>query len=86
MNTLQLKQMLVQKIELIQDDSYLLAINTLIDSSMNANKVFILNDEQKIKLLESKKQLANNEVTEIEDAFNEIDLWLEKNNTNLSSG
>ena len=42
MNTLQLKQMLVQKIELIQDDSYLLAINTLIDSSINANKVFIL--------------------------------------------
>ena len=78
MNTLQLKQMLVQKIELIQDDSYLLAINTLIDSSMNANKVFILNDEQKMKLIESKKQLNNNEITELEDAFNEIDLWLEK--------
>jgi len=78
MNTLELKQMLFQKIELIQDDLYLEAINTLIDSSMNANKVFILNDEQKIKLLESKKQLENNEVTEIEDAFNEIDLWLEK--------
>ena len=78
MNTLQLKQILVQKIELIQDDSYLLAINTLIDSSINANKVFILNEEQKIKLIESKKQSANNEITELEDAFNEIDLWLEK--------
>jgi hypothetical protein len=78
MNTLQLKQMLVQKIELIQDDSYLLAINTLIDSSINANKVFILNEEQKITLLKSKKQLENNEVTELEDTFDEIDLWLEK--------
>jgi hypothetical protein len=78
MNTLQLKQILVQKIELIQDDSYLLAINTLIDSSINANKVFIFNEEQKIKLIESKKQSAKNEITELEDAFNEIDLWLEK--------
>jgi hypothetical protein len=78
MSTLELKQMLVNKIKLIEDDSYLLAINTLIDSSLNENAVFKLNNEQKYKIEKSIKQAEKGNTTDINKAFDDIDEWLQK--------
>jgi hypothetical protein len=78
MSTLELKQMLVNKIKLIEDDSYLLAINTLIDSSLNENAVFKLNNEQKNKIEKSIKQAEKGNKTDIDKAFDDIDEWLQK--------
>ena len=78
MSTLELKQMLVNKIKLIEDDSYLLAINTLIDSSLNENTVFKLNNEQKNKIEKSIKQAEIGNTTDIDKAFDDIDEWLQK--------
>jgi hypothetical protein len=78
MSTLELKQMLVNKIKLIEDDSYLLAINTLKDSSLNENAVFKLNNEQKNKIEKSIKQAEKGKTTDIDKAFDDIDEWLQK--------
>ena len=78
MSTLELKQMLVNKIKLIEDDSYLLAINTLIDSSLNENAVFKLNNEQKYKIEKCIKQAEKGNTTDINKAFDDIDEWLQK--------
>ena len=78
MSTLELKQLLVQKIELIEDDNYLIAINNLIDKVNIKNTVFQLNTKQKSKLQKSKLQLEMNDTKELDIVFNEIDLWLQK--------
>jgi len=78
MSTLELKQLLVQKIELIDDDNYLIAINNLIDKVNIKNTVFQLNTKQKSKLQKSKLQLEMNDTKELDIVFNEIDLWLQK--------
>lgn len=78
MSTLELKQLLVQKIELIDDDKYLIAINNLIDKVNIKNTVFQLNTKQKSKLQKSKLQLEMNDTKELDIVFNEIDLWLQK--------
>jgi len=78
MSTLELKQMLVHKIGLIEDDSYLLAINTLIDSTLNENVVFELNQEQKTRIDKSIKQAETGKTLTINKAFDDIDEWLQK--------
>ena len=78
MSTLELKQLLVQKIELIEDANYLIAINNLIDNSNFNNTVFQLNAKQKSKLQKSKLQLDMNDTKELDIVFNEIDFWLQK--------
>lgn len=78
MSTLELKQMLVHKIGLIEDDSYLLAINTLIDSTLNENVVFELNQEQKTSINKSIQQAKTGKTLTINKAFDDIDEWLQK--------
>jgi len=78
MSTSELKKMLVSKINLIEDDAYLLAINTLIDTSLNRSKIFELNDTQRDKIEESINQVAEGKTYEIENAFDDIDKWLQK--------
>ncbi len=78
MSTLELKQMLVHKIGLIEDDTYLLAINTLIDSTLNENVVFKLNHEQRDSIEKSIKQAKNGNTLSINKAFDDIDVWLQK--------
>jgi hypothetical protein len=78
MSTSELKKMLVSKINLIEDDAYLLAINTLIDTSLNRSKIFKLNDTQRDKIEESINQVAEGNTCEIDSAFDDIDKWLQK--------
>jgi hypothetical protein len=78
MSTIELKQMLVNKINLIEDDTYLLAINKLIDSSFNENVSFKLNDEQRNDIEKSVKQVEKGNVLSLNKAFEEIDEWLLK--------
>ncbi|MFZ4797261.1 MAG: hypothetical protein ACOYMA_07175 [Bacteroidia bacterium] len=78
MSTLELKQLLVQKIELIDDANYLIAINNLIDRVNTDNSVFHLNSTQKSKLQISKLQVKMNETKDLDITFDEIDSWLQK--------
>ncbi len=78
MNTSELKKMLVSKINLIEDDAYLLAINTLIDNCLNVK----LNDKQRNKINESMNQVLEGNTIDIDSAFDDINRWLKKNRLN----
>ncbi len=70
--------MLLNKINLIEDDAYLLAINTLIDNCLDGNEIFKLNDKQRKKIKESMNQVREGNTIDIESAFDDINKWLKK--------
>jgi hypothetical protein len=78
MSNSEFKKMLVNKINLIEDEAYLLAINTLIDNCLNGNVIFKLNDKQRNKINESMNQVLEGYTFDIESAFDDIDRWLKK--------
>ena len=79
MSTSELKKMLVSKINLIEDDAYLLAINTLIDNCLNGNDIFKLNDKQWNKINDSMNQVLEGNTIDIDSAFDDINRWLNIN-------
>lgn len=77
MSTLELKNMLIQRISEINDKSFLEAIFSLLESKSN-DKVYALSPKQKDTIIASKSQVANGEIfsnNQISDAFNK---WLEE--------
>ena len=78
MSNSEFKKMLVNKINLIEDDAYLLAINTLIDNCLDGNEIFKLNDKQRNKINESMNQVREGNTFDLESTFDDINRWLEK--------
>ena len=77
MTAIKLKSLLIKKINQIDDESFLEAIRTIIESKAEGN-VYQLNDIQKEKIKKAKQQIANDEFVEHDDLMKEIDEWMEK--------
>lgn len=76
MTTIQLKNILIDKIYSITDDEFLLAIKKLIDCVDTSKKVYKLSDEQRNAVNEGKQQIKDGKYISNEDLQKEEDLWL----------
>ena len=77
MSTLELKNILIKKISEINDNSFLEAIMTIIDSKIDS-KIYPLTAQQKDAIIESKKQVANGDVFSNDQINQEFKEWLKK--------
>jgi hypothetical protein len=75
MSTIELRHHIIEKLSLIDDDSFLKAIKTIIESKVN-ERVYNLSDFQK-KRIESGREQRKKGQTISNDVFQkEIDQWL----------
>jgi predicted transcriptional regulator len=75
MTTIELKKLLRHRIDEIDDESFLNAIKTILDTK-SQSQIIKLSDAQRLEIEESKKQIAQGlfiEQTEIDKEFNK---WL----------
>jgi len=77
MNTLEVKNHIIQRLSQIDDLNFLNAIKTIIESTANDN-VYYLTEIQKEKLQESREQAKRGEVMDNDEVFKEIESWLEE--------
>ena len=75
MNTIQLRRIINETIELIDDELFLVAIKTIIDSKVSAT-IYQLSDFQKERIALGREQLSNGLVISNEDLQSEIEQWL----------
>ncbi len=77
MSTLELKNILIKRISDINDNSFLEAIMTILDSKIDS-KIYKLTPQQKDAIIESKKQITNGEVFSNDQVNQEFQEWLEE--------
>ncbi|MBU2555511.1 MAG: hypothetical protein K9G61_09945 [Bacteroidales bacterium] len=77
MSTLELKNILIKKISEINDNSFLEAIMTIIDSKLDS-KIYHLTTQQKDAIIESKRQVADGEVFSNDQINQEFQEWLKE--------
>ena len=77
MSTLELKNILIKKISQINDNSFLEAIMTIIDSKIDS-KIYPLTSQQKEAIIESKKQIENGDVFTNDQINQEFQEWLKE--------
>jgi hypothetical protein len=75
MNTIELRHIINEKISLIDDESFLAAIKTIIDSKLSST-VYKLSDFQKERIQLSREQLKKGQAISNDDLQLEIDQWL----------
>ena len=75
MSTLELRHHIIEKLSLIDDDSFLNAIKTIIESKVNAG-VYKLSDFQKKRLESGRDQLKKGQSISNDTLQKEIDQWL----------
>lgn len=84
MNTPELKNILISKISQIDDEAFLSAINTILDSKSNSiesydsdlHKIIILTEQQKKEILNSKKEYLEGNFVENDVLNEEMERWL----------
>jgi len=67
--------MINEKISLIDDESFLVAIKTILDSKVSSS-IYQLSDFQKERIALGREQLSNGQVISNEDLQSEIEQWL----------
>ncbi len=77
MSTVELKNILIKRISEINDDSFLEAIMTILDSKIDT-KIYHLSPKQKDAIIESKKQVANGDVFSNDQINQEFQEWLKE--------
>jgi|AntAceMinimDraft_9_1070365.scaffolds.fasta_scaffold71130_2 hypothetical protein len=77
MSTIELKNILIKRISEINDNSFLEAIMTILDSKIDT-KIYQLTTEQKDAIIESKRQVANEEVFSNDQINQEFQEWLKE--------
>ena len=77
METLELKNVLIQRIESINDISFLEAIKTILDAKTESKTLF-LTDELKKEIFNSKKEIEQGLFIEQRELDKEIKKWLKK--------
>lgn len=77
MKTVELKNILIQRIAGINDKSFLSAINTIIEAKTDST-IYKTNPEQRQKILEGRSQIARGESFTNEEVEMEIDKWLKE--------
>ncbi len=77
MSTIELKNILIKRISEINDNSFLEAIMTILDSKIDS-KIYNLTPKQKDSIIESKRQVANGEVFSNDQINQEFQEWLKE--------
>lgn len=75
MNTTELRHEINERISLIDDESFLIAIKTIVDSKV-LSTIYKLSDFQKERILLGREQLKNGQVISNDELVSEIDQWL----------
>ncbi len=77
MKTAELKKILVQRIEEINDEQFLKAIKTILDSKVES-EVMLLSEEQKLEIFESRKEIEAGKFVDQNELEVEFDKWLKE--------
>ena len=75
MSTIELKHHIIEKLSLIDDDSFLKAIKTIIESKVN-EQVYKLSDFQKKRIESAREQRKKGQTISNDVLQKEIDQWL----------
>lgn len=78
MSTEQLKNLVIDKISEIEDESFLQAINIILDKNTAASGKLMLTEEQKQKVFNSLNQLEAGQTITNDDLEKEEDEWLKE--------
>nr|WP_315257308.1 hypothetical protein [uncultured Flavobacterium sp.] len=86
MSTIELKNLLISKITKIDDEVFLSAINTILDSKSKSidssnqdfQNIIILNDQQKKEIQNSKKEYLKGNFIENDVLNEEMEKWLQE--------
>jgi hypothetical protein len=78
MSTIELRKLLIEKIQLTDDDKLLEEASRLIKVEIEESDAYILNDKQKEAIEEARKQIINGEYLTDQESNMEIDEWLSK--------
>ena len=78
MSTIELRKLLIEKIQLTDDDKLLEKASRLLEVEIEESDVYILNDKQKEAIEEGRKQIIKGEYLTDEESNKEIDEWLSK--------
>jgi hypothetical protein len=77
MTTLELKKILIHRIAEINDESFLTAIKTILDSKIQTQShILILTAQQRNEIAESKKDIEKGLFIEQDDLDNEFNKWV----------
>ena len=84
MSTIELKEILKSKIDNIDDEAFLSAINTILESkskscknyNQDLQKIIILNDQQKKEIQDSQKEYLEGNFIENDVLNEEMEKWL----------
>lgn len=74
MSTIELKNMVISKIHEINDEAFLGAINTILDSKFES--ILILPDNQKISIKKSQKEYLEGNFYSNDSVNEEMEKWL----------
>jgi hypothetical protein len=75
MSTIELRKHIIKKLSLIDDDSFLKAIKTIIESKVNEG-VYQLSDFQKKRIESARSQLKKGQTISNDDLQKEVGQWL----------
>jgi len=75
MSTIELRHHIIEKLSLIDDDSFLIAIKTIIESKVNES-LYKLSDFQKSRIESGRKQIKKGQSISNDTLQKEIDQWL----------
>ena len=78
MSTIELRKLLIEKIQLTNGDKLLEEASRLLEVDIEESEVYILNDKQKEAIEKARKQIIKGEYLTDEESNKEIDEWLSK--------
>ena len=78
MSTIELRNLLIEKIKLTNDDKLLEEASRLLEVEIEESDVYILNDKQKEAIEQGRKQISKGEYLTDEESNKEIAEWLSK--------
>lgn len=78
MSTIELRKLLIEKIQLTDNDKLLEEASRLLEVELEESDVYILNDKQKAAIEEGRSQINAGEYLTDEQSNKEIEEWLKK--------
>ncbi len=75
MSTTELNDIITEHLSQIEDESFLNAIKTIIESKIS-EEIYILSDDEKNRISIARKDLKERKTISHEDVQNELNLWL----------
>lgn len=76
MSTIELKNIVISKISEINDEAFLSAINTILDSK--SESILILSDDQKSSIKKSQKEYLEGNYCSNDSVNEEMEKWLKE--------